>query len=142
MANFFSDRELEADVDFKRRPPDTDAIKGALNEIAEWLVAFHGERIAAVSLTLEGFYSPGEEYWGIVPSIARGAGETRQTLPSHRVRALSEDVFIRIFPETQFTKTSSRDVRDIARSQLIQASAVSAHRRLVLLSRFGHPPER
>ena len=128
-------------MDFKRRSPDTDAIEGALNEIAEWLVAFHGERIAAVSLTLEGFYGPGQEYWGIVPSVARGSGETRQTLPSQGVQALSEDIFMKIFPETQFTKSSSRDVRDIARSRSVQASAVSAHRRLVLLSRFGHPPE-
>jgi hypothetical protein len=124
------------------RLPDTKAIKGALTEIAEWLVACHGRRIVAVSLTLEGFYGPGEDYWGIVPFISRGAGETPETLPARAVQALSEEVFIRVFPNARFTKDCLLDVRDVARSRSVQSSAVSAHRRLVLLNRFGRPAER
>jgi hypothetical protein len=123
------------------RLPDMKAIEDALNDIAEWLVACHGERIAAVSLTLEGFYGRGEEYWGIVSSISRSAGETSETLSSRGAQLLAEGVFVKLFPNARFIKNTVRDVRDVARSRLIQSSGVSAHRRLVLLSRFGRPAE-
>jgi hypothetical protein len=114
-----------------------DEIEKALDTIAEWLIACYGPRITALSLTLEGFYSPGPEYYGIYPSITRAEGETHETLASREVRDLAESVFRRLFPHVRFERAPSRDVRHIARSDLVKAGDVSAHRRIKLLVRFG-----
>jgi hypothetical protein len=115
---------------------EIDEIEKALETIAEWLIACYGPRITALSLTLEGFYSPGPEYYGIYPSIMRAEGETRETLASREVRDLAETVFRRLFPQARIERVPSRDVRHIARS-FVKAGDVTAHRRIELLARFG-----
>lgn len=77
----------------RMRRPDLDEIEAALDQVAEWLVALYGTRIVYICLTLEGFYGPGEVYWGLVTSIERADGESRETLPSPEVRGLAEGVF-------------------------------------------------
>jgi hypothetical protein len=116
---------------------EIDEIEKALDMIAEWLIACYGPRVTALSLTLEGFYSPEPGYYGIHPSIARAKGETRETLPAREVRDLAETVFPRIFPQARIERAPSRDVRHIARSELVKAGDVTAHRRIELLARFG-----
>jgi hypothetical protein len=118
---------------------EIDEIEKALDTIAAWLIACYGPRVTAVSLTLEGFYSPGADYFGIRPSIARAEGETRATLSSREVGDLAETVFRRLFPQARIERAPSRDVRDIARSKLVKAGDVTAHRRIELLARFGRP---
>jgi hypothetical protein len=90
-------------------------------------------------LTLEGFYTAGCPYRGIVPSVGRADGETRETLPSHDLQAQAEEVFARLLPAAAFDKTSVRDVRDVARSVIVRSCDLSAHRRLQLLGRYGRP---
>jgi hypothetical protein len=121
------------------RRVEIDEIEKALDTIAEWLIACYGPRVTAISLTLEGFYSPLPEYYGIYPWISRADGETRETLSSSEVRNLAEPVFRHLFPQAQIERTPSRDVREIARSARVEAKDVTAHRRIDLLARFGHP---
>ena len=116
-----------------------DELEDGLRQIAEWLIAIHGPRIEAVALTLEGFYTPAPEYYGILPSVVRAEGETRDTLPSRQVRDLAEGVFTDLFPKALIDRNSSRDVRDVARSGRVDASRVTGHRRIQLLTRFGRP---
>lgn len=118
-----------------------DELEDALQLIAEWLVACYGSRLDAVALTLEGFYTPAPEYSGILPSVARAEGETRETLPSPQVQDLAEGVFAGLFPQARLDRNTSRDVRDVARSGRVDAVCVSAHRRIELLTRFGRPEE-
>lgn len=123
----------------ERTEPNLVEIKHILNEIADWLVASHGTRITQLVLTLEGFYTGGPLYWGIVPPIGRADGETRATLSSRDLQARAEQVFVRLLPAAAFDKTSNRDVRDVARSLIVRSSDLSAHRRLELFGRFGRP---
>lgn len=118
-----------------------DEIEDALQLIADWLVACYGPRLEAISLTLEGYYTSDPEYYGILPWITRGEGETRDTLPSRQVRDLAEGIFARLLPQARIDRNTSRDVRDVARSGRVDASCVSAHRRVELLTRFGRPDE-
>ncbi|HPG21914.1 MAG TPA: hypothetical protein PLH75_03885 [Amaricoccus sp.] len=123
----------------ERANPALEEIECALDEIAAWLVALRGARITQRVLTLEGFCAADPIYWGIVPSIGRADGETRETLPSRDLQALAEEVFARLLPAAAFDKTSGHDVRDVARSVIVRSSDLSAHRRLELLGRFGRP---
>jgi hypothetical protein len=121
------------------RSIDLAQIEGALDVIAEWLIACYGARMQSITLVLEGFYTGEPEYYGILPWIDRTDGETRETLPSREVRDLAERIFIALLPQARITRESSRDVRDIARSDRVAAANLSAHRRLELLDRFGRP---
>lgn len=123
----------------ERKNPSLEELEHALDEIAAWLVAFYGGRITQLVLILEGFYTAGSSFWGIVPSVVRATGETRETLPSRDLLAWAEEVFIRLLPSAAFDKTSGRDVRDVACSLIVRSSDVSAHRRLELLGRYGRP---
>lgn len=114
-------------------------IEDALQTIAQWLIACYGPRIHMIALSLDGFYTALPEYYGIVPSIVRGEGETRETLPSREVRDLAEAVFTSMLPAAQFERGTSRDVQDVAWSRHVEAQEVTAHRRLELLARFGRP---
>ncbi len=116
-----------------------DELEDALQLIAEWLIAVYGPRVETVTLILEGYYTPAPEYYGILPWVVRAEGETRATLPSRQVRDLAEGVFANLFPEARIDRSSSRDVRDVARSGRVDASCVTAHRRMQLLARFGRP---
>jgi hypothetical protein len=116
---------------------EIDEIEKALDTIAEWLIACYGPWVTALSLTLEGFYSPGPEYYGIYPSITRAEAETRETLSSHEVRDLAETIFRRLFPQARIERAPSLDVRQIARSEFIKAVDVTAHRRIELLGVSG-----
>ncbi len=66
--------------------PTVAELEDALQLIAEWLIAIYGLRLDAVVLTLEGFYTSEPDYYGILPWLARGAGETPDTLPSRQVQ--------------------------------------------------------
>lgn len=118
-----------------------DELEAALQLIAEWIVALYGQRIEAVSLTLEGFYTSAPEYHGILPWVARGKGETRDTLPLRQVRDLAEGALSTLFPQVLLDKSFSRDVRDVARSGRVAAVRVSPHRRIELLARFAKPDQ-
>lgn len=59
-----------------------DELEDGLRQIAEWLIAVYGPRIEAVTLILEGYYTPTPEYYGILPWVVRAEAETRDTLPS------------------------------------------------------------
>lgn len=116
-------------------------IEHALDEIAAWLVASYGGRITHLVLILEGFYTAGAPYWGIVPSVVRAPGETRETLPSRDLLARAEEMFARLIPAAAFDKSSGRDVRDVACSLIVRSSEVSSHRRLELFGRYGRPSD-
>lgn len=116
-----------------------DELESALALIGEWLVAIYGSRLDAVVLTLQGFHTSAPHYYGIVPWLARSEGETPDTLPSRQVQDLAERVFTSLFPEARIDPATPCDVCDVARSGLVTASRITAHRRLELLSRFGRP---
>ncbi|MBA2031991.1 hypothetical protein HLX61_25825, partial [Escherichia coli] len=42
---------------------ETDQIGEALEVIAEWLIAYYGERVRGLRLVLEGYYSGRPEYY-------------------------------------------------------------------------------
>ena len=48
-------------------PVTYDELEAALNVIAAWLIAGYGRRLERVSLSLEGYYGPITECYGIVP---------------------------------------------------------------------------
>lgn len=128
-------------MDDARRIP-IDELEAALDTVAEWLIAAYGPRLASVYLTLEGYYTADPVYWGIVPMLERGAGESRETLPSGEVRDRAEAVIAVLCPDARLTRESMRDVRDVARSRRVSPADVSGHRRLDLLGRFGRPAGR
>lgn len=123
--------------------PDLDMIEDALDLVAEWLIAAYGPRIAAVSLLLQGHYGPVAECYGIVPiTLDRGRRpdglpENRETLPTREICDQAERLFLCLCPRVRFDHDGVRDIRDVGRSRLVQATDVSAHRRIDLLRRFG-----
>ena len=121
--------------------PTVEELESALVLIAEWLIAIYGLRLDAVVLTLEGFDTSTPDYYRIVPWLARGAGETPDTLPSRQVRDLAEGIFATLFPQARIDQATARNVRDVARSGLVDAGHVTAHRQVELLARFGRPAE-
>ena len=118
-----------------------DQLEGALELIAEWLVACYGPRLEAVSLTLEGFHRRWADYHGILPWVARGEGETRDTLPLREVRDLAEGVFTALFPQIRFDRATAPDIHDVARSGRVAAVRVPANRQVELLKLFRRPEE-
>ena len=120
-----------------------DMIEDALDLVAEWLIAAYGQRIAAVSLVIEGHYGPLDDCYGIVPiTIDRGIGpdgaaETRETLPTQEVLRQAERLLLRLCPTMRFGHDGGRDVREVGRSRFVRASDVSAHRRIELRRRYG-----
>lgn len=124
-------------------PVTYDELEAALNVIAAWLIAAYGRRLERVSLSLEGYYGPVAECYGIVPiTIGRGARadgttETRETLPTKEIRDRAEALLARLVPSVACTRDSGRDVRHIVSSLLVKAEDISAHRRVELLRRHG-----
>lgn len=104
-----------------------------------WLIACYGPRLEAVSLTLEGFHRRRAAYHGILPWVARGQGETRDTLPLREVRDLAEGVFNALFPQIRFDRATAPDIHDVARSGRIAAVRVPANRQVELLQLFRRP---
>ena len=122
---------------------DYDSIGEALDVTAAWLLAAYGARLERISLTLEGYFGPLTECYGIVPiSLIRGitsdgSPETKETLPSRDVVAHAESLFTRLHPSVRLTHDPGCDVRHVASSTGWAAADVSGHRRLELLRRFG-----
>lgn len=127
---------------------DYDNLSDALDEIAAWLLAAYGPRLARISLTLEGYYSHPGECYGIVPiTLDRGVRsdgslETRESLPSHEVRDHAEALLARLVPDIRCTRESGRDVREVASSRLLAMADVSAHQRMAQLRSYGRLPDR
>lgn len=112
-------------------------VEAALDATAEWLIAVYGARLASVRLTLEGHYSGDQIFHGLLPSVVRAAGETRDTLPFREVKDRAEAAFILLCPRARIARGLG-DVRDVASSRRVMAGEMSAHRRLHLLRRLGN----
>ena len=69
--------------------------------------------------------------------MARTDPETRETLPTREVCHLAERLFHRLCPGLSFDHDNVRDVRHVASSRRVEASDVTAHRRIELLRRYG-----
>lgn len=124
-------------------PVTYDELEATLNVIAAWLIAAYGGRLERVSLSLEGYYGPITECYGIVPiTIGRGARsdgtpESRDTLPTMEIRDCAEALLARLVPGVVCTRDSIRDMRHVVSSSLVRAEDVSAHRRIELLRLYG-----
>lgn len=122
-----------------------DELEEALDIVAAWLITVYGRRLERVSLSLEGYYGPITECYGIVPiTIGRGTrpdgtAESRDTLPTREIRDSAEALLARLVPGVVCTRDSMRDVRHVVSSALVRAEDVSAHRRIELLRRYGRP---
>lgn len=127
---------------------DFNHLSDALDEIAAWLLAAYGPRLARISLALEGYYSHPRECYGIVPiTLDRGVRsdglpETRESLPSYEVRDHADALLARLVPGIRCTRDSGRDVREVASSLLLAEVDVSGHRRMALLRAYGRLPKR
>jgi hypothetical protein len=124
-------------------PVTYDELEAALDVIAAWLIASYGWRLERVSLSLEGYYGPITECYGIVPiTIGRGTrpdgtAESRDTLPTREIRDRAEALLARLVPGVVCTHDPVRDVCHVVSSSLVKAEDVSAHRRIELLRRYG-----
>ena len=89
---------------------DYESLDDALDLIAAWLLAAYGTRLERVSLSLESYYGPLSECFGIVPVTldrgvrSDGSPETRETLPSREVCGHAEGLFTRLYPMVRFTR--------------------------------------
>jgi hypothetical protein len=120
-------RAMNDDIDYE-------SLDDALDLIAAWLLAAYGPRLERVALSLESYYGPLSECFGIVSMVldrgvrSDGSPETRETMPSREVCGHAEVLFTRLYPMVRFTRESVRDVRHAASSRTFAASDVSAHR--------------
>ena len=75
-----------------------------------WLLAAYGTRLQRVALSLESYYGPLSECFGIVSVVldrgvrSDGSPETRETLPSREVCGHAEGLFTRLYPMVRFTR--------------------------------------
>ncbi len=126
-----------------QEPVTYDELEAALEVVAAWLIAAYGGRLERVSLSLEGYYGPVTECYGIVPiTIGRGAcadgtTETRDTLPAREIGHRAESLLARLVPGVRCTHDPVRDVCHVVSSSLVKAGDVSAHRRIELLRLHG-----
>ena len=66
---------------------DYDMLCDALDLVAEWLLAAYGQRLKKISLSIEGYYGPLEECYGIVPvALVRGPQPAARSRPGRRWR--------------------------------------------------------
>ena len=120
-----------------------DDLSEVLEEIASWLLAAYGARLAGLSLSLQGHYGPITECYGVVPiTLARGlqpdgTEETRETLPSRELCGHADALLTRLAPGIRCLRDPGRDVREIASSRFLKAGDVSAHRKVELLRKYG-----
>jgi len=122
---------------------DYESLDDALDLIAAWLLAAYGTRLQRVALSIEGYYGPVTDCYGVVSVVldrgvrSDGTPETRETLPSREVCGHAEGLFTRMYPMVQFSRQAARDLRHVASSRTFAAADVSAHRRIELLRQYG-----
>ena len=89
---------------------DYESLDDALDLIAAWLLAAYGTRLQRVALSIEGYYGPVTDCYGVVSVVldrgvrSDGTPETRETLPSREVCGHAEVLFTRLYPMVRFTR--------------------------------------